>query len=159
MADCAAWSSNSGVHKLLLTGRAVKLKVAGWESHGARGRLLRGITSGVILDSSFAMLHCWMLLQMLLEKVLGLGRSGCLTRSCFNLELKKDCLPDSRDLAAILVFLTCILACRGGKLVSAWRLQMRVHMGAPSMSLIALFCKTSSKVDWASVSWERTGVL
>ena len=61
-----------------------------------------------------------------------------------------DCLPESIDLAVILVFLTIILACKGGREISICTLQILLHIGAPSMNLTVLFCSTS-RVDISSL--------
>ena len=54
-----------------------------------------------------------------------------------------------------IVYLTSIMALRGGRSHSIWRLQILVHMGAPRISLMALFWITSKAAVCLSDKFTR----
>ena len=75
--------------------------------------------------------------------------------SVIALLLVKEPLSERSALAVIAEFLAATLFFKVGRIDSILMLHSLVHIGAPSISRMALFCRTSKEIHWVSVRWVR----
>ena len=88
--------------------------------------------------------------------VFWLCMSGCLFSSVMAL-LVKEFLSERRALVVVAEFLTATLFFKVGRLDSILMLHSLDHIGAPSISRMALFYRTAKEIHWVSVMWVRVG--